>query len=614
MPALRENRPFTETVRLIAEEEGYFSGPAPHAGAGSKYRFSLDGGDMLYPDPASRFQPAGPHGPSQVIDPAAFTWTDNDWPGLSPENVVLYEMHIGTFTPEGTWAAAERELTELANLGVTCIEVMPVAEFPGKFGWGYDGVDLFAPSHLYGTPDDFRRFVNRAHSVGIGVILDVVYNHIGPDGNYLKSFSDDYFTDRYKTDWGEAINFDGTNSAPVREFFLANARYWLEEFHLDGFRFDATQNIYDSGTEHILAAVARTARQAAGRRTIYLVNENEPQHTRIIRSPERGGYGMDALWNDDFHHSAFVRLTGRGEAYCADYEGSAQEFISLAKFGYLFQGQRYSWQKQRRGTPTFDLPPSAFINFIENHDQVANLARGTRTNKLSSPAQHRAMTALMLLAPGTPMFFQGQEFATSAPFHFFADHHPELAKLVRKGRAEFCDQFPSLATPEIQSLLLHPDNPRTFEQCKLDPSQRSKPGHAEVYLMHRDLLKLRRTDAVFRGRWPGGLDGAVLGDGALVLRYFGPMGDDRLVLVNFGSHLNLDVAPEPLLAPPIGKVWSTIWSSEDPRYLGQGMPSMECEGGWKLPGHSAVVMKPVDSPPDHRDSAFYLASQRVKSS
>src|SRR6185437_8143371 len=219
-----------------------------------------------------------------------------------------------------------------------------------------------------------------------------------------------------------------------------------------------------------------------------LVNENEPQHTRIVHPQEQGGYGMDALWNDDFHHSAFVRLTGRSEAYCTDYAGSAQEFISLAKFGYLFQGQCYTWQRQRRGTPTFGLPPSAFINFIENHDQVANLARGMRTNTLSSPAQYRAITALMLLIPGTPMLFQGQEFAASAPFHFFADHHIELAKLIRKCRAEFCSQFPSMAIPEIQQLLLNPDDPSTFEQCKLDLSQRNQSGHAEIYLMHRDLL------------------------------------------------------------------------------------------------------------------------------
>ena len=460
--------------------------------------------------------------------------------------------------------------------------------------------------------DAFRRFVDRAHAAGIGVILDVVYNHIGPDGNYLKAFSPDYFSACYKTDWGEAINFDGPGSGPVREFFLTNARYWIEEFHLDGFRFDATQNIYDSSKDHILAAISRTARQAAGGRKIYLVNENDPQHTLIVRKPEEGGYGMDALWNDDFHHSATVRLTGHNDAYCADYLGKPQEFIALAKFGYLFQGQHYAGQKQRRGTPTFDLPASAFINCIENHDQLANFARGERSHQLTSPGQYRAMVALLLLAPGTPMLFQGQEFAASSPFYFFADHQPELAALVRKGRAEFMHQFRQMAAAaQAQSRTSDPAARETFELCKLDLSERSKPGQAEIYAMYRDLLKLRRSERAFRGRWPGGLDGAVLGDEALLLRFFGPDHDDRLLLLNFGPHLQLSVVPEPLLAPPLGKVWRCLWSSEDPRYLGEGIAPMDSMENWQLPGHAAVVMHPVDAPPDHRDASHYLASQRV---
>ncbi|HSF42920.1 MAG TPA: alpha-amylase family glycosyl hydrolase, partial [Thermoanaerobaculia bacterium] len=292
-------------LELSAEGGGYFSGLAPEAGAGALYRYRLDDGDA-FPDPASRFQPQGPHGPSQVIDPSTFAWTDRGWPGITREGQVLYEMHVGTFTPEGTWEAASRELPELAELGITVLELMPVAEFPGEFGWGYDGVDLFAPYHLYGEPDDFRRFVDRAHAAGLGVILDVVYNHLGPDGNYLKQFSEGYFTDRYKNDWGEAINFDGEGSGAVREFFLANAGYWIAELHLDGLRLDATQDVKDASKDHILAAIARRAREAAGERPIYLVAENEPQETRLVRPPEEGGYGIDALWNDDYHHSAMV--------------------------------------------------------------------------------------------------------------------------------------------------------------------------------------------------------------------------------------------------------------------------------------------------------------------
>ncbi|MDQ3920294.1 MAG: malto-oligosyltrehalose trehalohydrolase, partial [Acidobacteriota bacterium] len=496
---------------LHEEDGGYFSAHVHAAAAGTLYRFRLDGEDHLYPDPASRFQPEGPHGPSRVVDPSKFAWTDAEWKGAQLKGQVIYEMHVGTFTREGTWAAAARELEELAGLGVTCVEMMPVAEFPGSFGWGYDGVDLFAPTRLYGEPDDLRRFVNEAHRAGVAVILDVVYNHFGPDGNYLREFSEDYFTERHQTEWGEAVNFDGRNSEHVRAFFLANARYWVEEFHFDGLRLDATQSMHDDSPEQILAALTRELREAAAGREVIVVAENEPQQTRLVRPPARGGYGLDGLWNDDFHHTAMVALTGRGEAYYSDYKGTPQEFVSAAKYGYLYQGQRYKWQRHRRGTPAFDLPPQVFVNFIENHDQVANSARGLRAHALASPARLRALTALLLVAPSTPMLFQGQEFASSAPFLYFADygHAPELARKVRRGRAEFLAQFRSVATREMRARLVDPGDREPFEKCKLDFAERE--SHGEVYEMHRDLLRLRREDAVFGAQRKGGLDGAVLG-------------------------------------------------------------------------------------------------------
>ena len=422
-----------DAVELAAEGDGYFSGHAASARAGALYRCRLDDDPNLYPDPVSRFQPQGPHGPSEVIDPSAFAWTDRGWRGAGLAGQVIYEMHVGAFTREGTWEAAGRELSELADLGVTVIEVMPVADFTGRFGWGYDGVNLFAPTRLYGRPDDFRRFVDRAHAAGLGVILDVVYNHFGPDGNYLGQFSKDYFTDRYKNEWGEAINFDGPNCGPVREYFVANAGYWVEEFHIDGLRLDATQQIFDTSADHVLSAVGRRIREAAHGRATLIVAENEPQDVRIVRPVEKGGVGLDGLWNDDYHHSAVVALTGRNEAYYTDYHGGAQEFISAIKYGYLYQGQRYKWQEQRRGTSTLDVPPAHFVAFLENHDQVANSARGLRLHRLSGPGRLRALTALTLLAPGTPMLFMGQEFAASSPFLFFADHPEELARLVRTG-------------------------------------------------------------------------------------------------------------------------------------------------------------------------------------
>jgi maltooligosyltrehalose trehalohydrolase len=579
-----------ESTELTRDPTGYFSG-AVDTQPGALYRYRLDGRDS-FPDPASRFQPEGPHGPSQLIDPAAFPWSDAGWRGIPLEGQVIYELHIGTFTPEGTWEAARLQLPELADAGITCLEVMPVADFPGRFGWGYDGVGLFAPVAIYGQPDDFRRFVDDAHRAGLAVILDVVYNHIGPDGNYLKQFSDDYFTDRYSNEWGEAINYDGDNSAPVREFVCSNAAYWAAEYHIDGLRLDATQQIFDASPENIQTALANALRKAAGGRGVIVVAENESQHTRLVRPPALGGYGLDALWNDDFHHSAFVALTGRSDAYYTDYRGAPQEFISAAKYGYLFQGQRYKWQSKRRGSPAWGIPPARFINYIENHDQLANSGRGDRLSQSTSPGRLRAMTALLLLSPGTPMLFQGQEFAASAPFLFFADHHQDLRALVFKGRLEFLAQFRALAQSEMRACHFDPGDPATFERCKLDFSEREK--HAPMYRLHKDLLRLRREDPVFRAQRPGGVDGAVLAEEALLLRYFDDQAGDRLLIVNLGRDLTLDPAPEPLLAPPEGRLWQILWSSEHPDYGGCGTAPLENEDNWRIPGHAAVLIRPVE--------------------
>ena len=578
--------------RLEPETGGYFSGTIPVARAGTRYRLELDESGRGLPDPASRFQPDGPHGTSEVVDPDAFAWTDAGWSGVGLAGQVLYEMHIGTFTRGGTWSSAIPELPTLAEAGVTVLSVMPVAEFAGRFGWGYDGVDLFAPTRLYGTPDDFRRFVDAAHAAGLGAILDVVYNHVGPDGNYLKSFSPDYFTDRYANEWGEAINFDGPGAGPVREFFVANAGYWIDEFHLDGLRLDATQQVFDASADHVLAAVARRVREAAGGRRTLVIGENETQHTRLVRSPAAGGYGLDALWNDDFHHSARVALTGRHEAYYSDYRGTAQELVAAVKSGYLYQGQRSGWQHKRRGTSTRGLVPAQLVAYLENHDQIANSPRGERLHALTSPGRYRAMTAVLLLGPATPLLFQGQEFAASSPFVFFADHAGELAKQVRRGRAEFLSQFPSMRGAPARAALPDPGDPRTLERCVLDHSERER--HAEAYALHRDLLRLRREDPVVRAQGAGGVDGAVFGAEALVLRFFGPADDDRLLLVNLGADLALDPPAEPLLAPPGGRRWDVVWSSEDRRYGGAGRVPLPPDERWLLPAHSACLARAVD--------------------
>ncbi len=507
-------------------------------------------------------------------------------------------MHIGTFTTEGTWRSAMEKLPRLVDLGITTIEVMPVADFPGRFGWGYDGVFPYAPTRLYGSPDDLRAFVGRAHALGLGVILDVVYNHLGPDGSVFSRFAKSYFTRKYENEWGDALNFDGPDSAPVREYFGCNGAYWIDEFHLDGLRLDATQSIHDSSPEHIIALIGTKARAAAGERQILLVTENEPQDVRMLRKVEEGGYGLDAAWNDDFHHSASVALTGRTEAYYADHRGVPQEFVSAAKYGYLFQGQWYGWQKQNRGTDARGIAPAAFVNFIENHDQLANSGNGSRMRLRTAPGQFRAMTALLLLMPGTPMLFQGQEFGASTPFLYFADHNPELARAVQKGRVEFMSQFESVASPEMQAQLAAPHDEATFERSRLNWDEWN--AHTEHRRLHGDLLMLRRRDRAFSQQVPGAVDGAIIGPDAFVLRYATPdAADERLLVVNLGRDLVASSFAEPLLAPPQGCAWRVSWSSEAPEYGGWGTPDV-LHAGWRIPGHAALVLKPEHKDVGHR--------------
>ena len=578
--------PRRQTIPLGAEAGGYFSGFVPGAAPGDLYFFGLDDGSMS-PDPASRFQPVGPFGPSEIIDPSTFEWTDDGWLGLAPHEHVIYEIHVGTFTQEGTWSAAQARLQGLADLGVRTIELMPVAEFPGTFGWGYDGVDLFAPTRLYGRPDDMRSFVDAAHAAGLAVILDVVYNHLGPSGAVFDRFSPHYFTDRHDNDWGQALNFDDTDAGPVREFFITNAVHWIGEFHLDGLRIDAAQAIFDTSPEHILAAISTASRAAAPGRRLLLVAENEPQDPIMLRSLDHGGHGLDAAVNDDFHHSATVAATGRNEAYKTDYRGGSQELVSCVKRGYLYQGQWYSWQAQTRGSFSLDLGPRRFVHYLQTHDQVANSFRGRRLHELTSPGRLRALTALLLLSPPVPQLFQGQEFAASSPFHYFADHEGELAEAVRAGRTAEVGQFVSMARALRFEGMAPPDARTTFERCRLDHAEATT--NAEILLLHRDLLHLRREDPII-AMPEVVIDGAVLGPEAFVLRFFGPSGHDRLLLVNLGNDLSLVPNPEPLLAPPAAGSWQELWSSEDPRYGGSGTPESDVRKPWTLAAHSALFL------------------------
>lgn len=528
-----------------------------------------------------------------VVNPWAYRWSDSDCQGVDILGQVIYELHIGTFTREETFDAAARELEELKRLGITLIELMPIAEFPGRWNWGYDGVGLYAPAHVYGDAEALKRFVDVAHRYGIGVILDVVYNHLGPDGNYLKEYSDDYFSDRYKTDWGESPNFDGPGSKEVREFFIRNACYWIAEFHLDGLRLDATQNIYDSSSLHILSEISEKARDVAGKRRTVLIGENEPQDVVCLAPVEKGGYGLDALWNDDFHHSATVALTGRREAYYMDYRGEPQEFISSIKSGFLYQGQHYKWQKQPRGTAVTREPASAFILFTQNHDQVANNLYGERILAMTSPSRYRTITALMLLAPETPMLFMGQEFGASTPFPYFADHGDRiLAENVHQGRKDFLSQFPSYGSDKSQDRVPDPCAPSTFERSRLDLSERE--SNARIYLLHRDLLCIRQEDRVIAAQRRDRIDGAVIGPNAFIIRFFGEDRSDRLLVVNLRAQFEYKPSPEPLLAPVNDGSWKLVWSSDDPRYGGPGITNPCSKSGWRLAAESAVFFSSVN--------------------
>lgn len=578
----------TSTHPLVNEGDGYFSAVISDIGGGQRYFFRVDADPKYYPDPASHYQPDGVHGPSEVVDSSSFAWTDQHWPGMTLAGQVIYELHIGTWTAEGTWTSAAERLSHLADIGVTLIEVMPVAEFAGEFGWGYDGVCWYAPTRLYGRPDDFRHFVNEAHRLGMGVLLDVVYNHFGPSGNYTGVFSPYYISKRHPTEWGEAINFDGEAAEAVREFVTANAAYWIREFHLDGLRLDATQALVDDSEEHIVTALGKAARQAAGERSILLFAEDEYQRIEHVERCESGGYGLDGVWNDDFHHACRVAASGHAEFYYADYAGSPQELISAVRYGYLYQGQWNARQGKLRGTPALTTDAAHFVNALQNHDQVANSPGGKRGQTLTSPGRWRALTTLQLLAPGTPLLFMGQEWMSSVPFHYFADHEVELARLVREGRWNFLRMFPRIAGRAEIEPLTDPSAREAFEASKLDWVNCAR--HARAMALHRDLLRLRREDLVFSRQDASMIHGAVIGTEAFLLRWLADHNDDRLILINLGRDLNLRPVAQPLLAPPRGCQWTTLFCSESPAYGGVGVAAFQSED-LIVPGHTALVFR-----------------------
>ncbi|WP_259669459.1 malto-oligosyltrehalose trehalohydrolase [Rhizobium sp. NZLR5] len=473
---------------MQAAEDGWHRCIVPNAHACTRYRFVLPDG-LEIPDPASRFQPQDVHGPSEVVDLSSYRWKTSDWPGRPWEEMVIYEMHIGCFTPEGSFRAAIERLDHLRELGITALQIMPLSEFPGRYSWGYDGVLPYAPDSSYGRPEDFMALVDAAHQRGISVFLDVVYNHFGPDGNYIPSYAP-LFTDHHKTPWGHGINYDGDGSQMIREFVIENAIYWITEFRLDGFRFDAVHAIKDDSDEHLLYELARRVRAAAGDRHVHLIIENEENDSDLLKRDEKGEAKLfTAQWNDDVHHVLHIAATGETFGYYADYAGDAGKLGRALAEGFVFQGEHMSYRGGGRGRPSGHLPPTAFISFIQNHDQIGNRALGDRV-LASSPANAvKAVIAIYLLAPEIPMLFMGEEWGAEEPFPFFCDFDEDLNEKVRKGRREELSRLPGFDADD----LLDPTAPSTFGAAKLDWSKRTTSDVLEYY---RTLLDLRHRKIV----------------------------------------------------------------------------------------------------------------------
>ncbi|HSU16928.1 malto-oligosyltrehalose trehalohydrolase [Longimicrobium sp.] len=587
--------PDAEAVHpLEAEDGGWFGCTLGGAGAGARYRYRLDGGDA-FPDPASRAQPGGVHDPSEVVDPSAFAWTDEGWQGVEAEDLVIYELHVGTFTPEGTFDAAISRLADLAELGVTAIELMPVASFPGARNWGYDGVDLFAPQASYGGPEGLRRLVDAAHARGLGVILDVVYNHLGPEGNYLPAFtSGRYFTDRHKTPWGDAVNFDGPGSAPVREFVIQNALHWAYEYHVDGLRLDATHAIVDDSPVHVLAEMVTRVRESLPPgRCFEFIAEDERNERRVVTPRADGGWGFTGVWADDFHHAVRRLIAGDREAYFADYDGTVKEVATALRKGWLYEGQRSRNHGTPRGTPADGLPPTAFVHCIQNHDQVGNRAMGDRLHDAAPLAATRAAAAVLLLSPYTPMLWMGQEWAASAPFQYFTDHPEELGKRVTEGRRQEFGKFSAFADPAVRERIPDPQAEETFLRSKLDWNERGRMPHTGMLALHRALLHLRRTHPALRRRDRRSFAAAAVGDGALILRRTGDDGSALLLVAAFEGDVSIDLTSREETRAPDGAAWDVHLATEEGRFGGEmegGLATLSSGGRLEMRGPGAVVL------------------------
>jgi maltooligosyltrehalose trehalohydrolase len=481
------------------DNEGFRAAVVPLARPGHRYQWAVHtkNGEVRVPDPASRSNPDGVHAMSALVDANAFVW--EPWGGRPWHEVVAYELHVGTFTPEGTFAAATRQLATLADTGITCIQLMPLASFPGRFGWGYDGVLPYAPQATYGTPEELKTFVLEAHRLNLMVMLDVVYNHFGPDGNYLSLYAPDFFTERHPTAWGAGINFDGERCGPVREFFIHNALYWLHEFQFDGLRFDAVHAMVDDSPEHILEELSRRARPHCAGRHIHLVLENDcNEPARLSAAPRPGRF--DGQWSGDFHHTLHVHLTREHDGYYSEYAPEPLPMLArvltrgFARTGSPHLSAEHSHARDPRRDFDGHVPLPTAVNFLHNHDQIGNRAFGKRLSQLIAPAPMRLCTALLLLSPHTPLLFMGEEWGAATPFLYFADWTGELRIAVVEGRRREFAQFPQFADPEVRDRIPDPCDESTMQRCRLDWAASEEPAQRAVRDQHRELLTLRKNE------------------------------------------------------------------------------------------------------------------------
>lgn len=560
----RAGRPLLRRA-LGRGEDGYFEALVPEAAAGDEYRYRVDG-EGPFPDPASRFQPAGVHGPSLVVDPGRFPWTDGRWRGAPSAERVFYELHVGTFTPEGTFDAAAAKLDALAELGATALELMPVADFPGSRNWGYDGVALFAPARCYGAPDRLRALVDAAHARGLAVFLDVVYSHFGPDGNYTGVYSPFYLRRDAASPWGASVNLDGEGSRQVRDFFIENALHWLHEYHLDGLRLDATHALADRSPRNFLAELAERAREAgpAGRRAA-LIAEDDRNDAALVRTPAEGGCGLDGVWADDFHHQMRRLLAGDREGYYADYEDRVEDLSRILRRGWLYAGQRSAYFNGPRGTPPDGVAPERFVFCLENHDQAGNRALGERLNHQIDPAAFRAAAALLLAAPQTPLLFMGQEWGASSPFLYFTDHEPALGETVAEGRRREFAAFSGFADPAARERIPDPQARGTFERSRLVWEERGSAAAQGLLRLHRALLRLRRA-----GFPPGAARVQTLPSGNGVALHRAGAARAHLVLVQLRAAGRIEL--ESLDLPRPEARWRAVLTTEDALYCPDPRP------------------------------------------